>query len=120
MADLLNPQNRRRVPRRQFDTQVGLLLHGKYGLAKSYQVGEGGMMISATRPLSEGTHLVLSFFLPASTTLILVRGIVRSQAPANNGLPVRYGVEFMNLEFQSKRMIRNFVAAATRTHGHIV
>src|SRR6185312_6350394 len=101
MAEVLPTQNRRRVPRRQFDTPVGMLLRGKYGLAKSYQVGEGGMMISATRELVEGMQVVLSFFLPASTMPIMVRGIVRSTAPAGGGFPVRYGVEFSNLEFQS-------------------
>jgi len=33
--------------------------------------------------------------------------------PAKAGAPIRYNVEFVDLEFQYKRAIRNYVAAAT-------
>ena len=109
---------RRRVPRRTFDANVGILLGGRYTLERSYQVGEGGMMISIQDTcLRENVQIVLSFFLPGQA-LIMVRGIVRSVIPAKDAKPERYGIEFLNLEFQSKREIRNFVAAATQTDGH--
>lgn len=110
---------RRRVPRRTFESNVGILLKGEYKIERAYQVGEGGMMISiAEGKLEEGTNLSLSFFLPAGQ-LIMVRGVVRNIVPAGQGRPVRYGIEFLNVGFQSKREIRNFVAAATREDGQL-
>jgi hypothetical protein len=49
----------------------------------------------------------------------MVRGVVRNVVRSNDGKPVRYGVEFLNVGFQSKREIRNFVAAATREDGQL-
>jgi hypothetical protein len=102
---------RRRVPRRAFDSPIGLLACGKYLIERSYQVGEGGMMISSQRPLAVDQMVVISFYLGQVT--IVVRGTVRSVVPPGKGFPERYGVEFANLGFQFKREIRNFVASAT-------
>jgi len=109
---------RRRVPRRSFDNPAGILKSGKYQMNRAYQLGEGGMMIGANEPMQVGTLLVVSFYVQTST-LILVRAIVRSVIPAEAGLPERYGLEFLNLGFQLKRAIRNFVAAATRSDGAV-
>ncbi|MGZ3723200.1 MAG: PilZ domain-containing protein, partial [Bdellovibrionales bacterium] len=109
---------RRRVPRRAFDAPVGMLLHGDYKMERAFQVGEGGMMICSTHPIEVGIQTVLSFFL-TSGSLIIVRGVVRSVVPAQGKFPERYGIEFLNLGFQYKREIRNFVAAATRVDGPI-
>jgi hypothetical protein len=107
---------RRRVPRRTFEAPVGVLISGKYHMQQAFQVGEGGMMISGTQVLRVGSQAVISFFLN-SGSLIIVRGVVRSVVPAEDGLPQRFGIEFLNLGFQYKREIRNFVAAATRIDG---
>lgn len=110
---------RRRVPRRSFEAGIGILLHGRYTLERSYQVGEGGMMLSCkVAELQEGEHMVVSFYLP-SGVLVVVRGVVRSLVTPKHNEMKRYGIEFMNLEFHLKREIRNFVAAATRVDGHI-
>lgn len=109
---------RRRVPRRTFKAPVGVLIGGQYAVERAYQLGEGGMMVDCRRgKLKEGTKLALNFFLPGGQ-VVMVRGIVRAVIPAKEGLPERYGLEFMNLGFQFKRAIRNFVAAATREDGH--
>lgn len=115
-----NPSNRRRVPRRKFDTSVGLLIKGTYIMARSFQVGEGGMMFSSKTKLASGDLVVVSFCLNLGS-LIVVRGIIRSVIPADasKGYPERYGIEFQNLGFQFKREIRNFVAAATRVDGQL-
>ncbi len=107
---------RRRVPRRAFDSPVGVLLDGEFNIERSYQVGEGGMMVDSGRKVTAGQKLVLSFYLPAGT-MIVVRGIVRNIVPADHSLPERYGIEFINLDFQYKREIRNFVASATGESG---
>lgn len=107
-----NEASRRRVPRRTFESQVGVLAHGLCARERSYQVGEGGMMISSASELEIGRQLVVTFFLPSRVSII-VRGIVRNKMPAKDGMPLRYGIEFVNLEFQFKRELRNFVALAS-------
>lgn len=107
---------RRRVPRRAFESPVGVLLHGEFAIERSSQVGEGGMMISCGRKIEVGQKLVLSFYLPSDVTIV-VRGIVRNIVPADGSQPERYGVEFINLDFQFKREIRNFVASASGTEA---
>lgn len=110
-------RGRRRVPRRTFEAPVGVLLHGKFQIERAFQMGEGGMMISHSMALAEGTQLVVSFYL-SSDKMVMVRGIVRSIVKAQGSSPERYGLEFLNLGFQYKREIRNFVAAATQD-GHL-
>jgi hypothetical protein len=106
------PTQRRRVPRRDFLAPVGVLLHGQYSMERSFQVGEGGMMISSQTPIEVGTLVVCTFYLSTEMPII-VRGAVRSVA--QDEPQVRYGVEFINLGFQYKRAIRTFVAAGSRT-----
>lgn len=103
---------RRRVPRRDYESSIGVLCAGKYELERSFQVGEGGILVSSKRPLTEGCRLVVSFFM--TNIPIVVQAVVRNTVPASNGKPERYGLEFINLEFGYKREIRNYVASATR------
>jgi hypothetical protein len=109
---------RRRVPRRSFENPVGVLYRGKYVVEKAFQVGEGGMMISCSQEMKVSDSLVVNFFLQSHVTVI-VRGIVRNVLQAEGDLPARYGIEFQNLEFNSKREIRNFVASATLNEGSV-
>jgi hypothetical protein len=111
-------KGRRRVPRRTFEAPVGVLVQGDYSMQRAYQVGEGGMMVSGAKLIEAGTQIVISFFL-TSGTLIIVRGVVRSVVPEDGKNPLRYGIEYLNLGFQFKREIRNFVSAATRADGPI-
>ncbi len=116
MANLKVEVNRRRVPRRTMLQPVGILAAGGYVVERSYQVGEGGMMISSQKSLVVGQSLVMGFYI-FGRLMILVRGIVRSFVPAKAGYPNRYGVEFQNLGFQYKREIRNFVALGSATES---
>ncbi|MGE0529545.1 MAG: PilZ domain-containing protein [Bdellovibrionales bacterium] len=103
---------RRRVPRRDFNTEVGVLAGGEYSVERTFQLGEGGIMVSSQKALQIGRLLVVSFFLNSHLNIV-VRAIVRSMLPADNEHPQRYGLEFQNLEFQYKREIRNFVASTS-------
>ncbi len=87
-------------------------------MVRSYQVGEGGMMVDCWEPLPEGTLVLVNFFLTA-TLIVIVRGVVRSTLKANKTQPDRYGIEFVNLGFHFKREIRNFVASATHLDGNM-
>ena len=99
---------RRRVPRRIFETRLGLLIGGKYSIGRSFEIGEGGMLITCDQKLSADQKLVITFRIPGAGQTV-VRGIVRYFQP--NG--TRYGVEFLNLDFNMKRAIRTFVASKT-------
>lgn len=103
---------RRRVPRRAYDAPVGTLIHGEYVLSRAHQVGEGGMMISSSKSLSIGHQMVVSFFI-SSDVVVVVRATVRNVVPAQGKNPLRYGLEFLSLNFHYKREIRNFVASAS-------
>lgn len=107
----------RRVPRRAFAGAVGVLAGGYYDLERAASVGEGGMKVSTERALEVGNEIVLNFNLEGA--LIIVRAVVRSFHPsrttANGREPAQVGVEFLNLGFQHKRAIRNFVAQATES-----
>jgi hypothetical protein len=103
--------NMRRVPRRSFEATVGILTKGNYNLGQSFQLGEGGMMLASLHDLINDHHIVVSFQMGAE--IVMVRAIVRGKLPAKAGAPIRYNVEFVDLEFQYKRAIRNYVAAAT-------
>ena len=115
-----NGEGRRRVPRRAFEAPIGLLIAGEYGMSRCHQVGEGGMMVSSARALAVGQRVSLSFFVPGGS-VALVRAVVRSLIPVKDkGQGPRYGLEFENLDFQARREIRNFVAAATRMDGQLL
>ena len=109
-------RSQRRVPRRGFTGPVGVLAGGEYVIERAYQVGEGGMMVTSTRAFGNGDRVVVSFSLD-NGAMIVVRAVVRSFEGPRRGPgidePARVGVEFVNLEFHFKRVIRNFVASAT-------
>lgn len=102
---------RRRSPRRDFESPIGVLSAGKYGIERCYEVGEGGMTISTRRPLKKDAQIVITFFVQNQP--IVVRAKVRSVLPAKGKAANVYGVEFSNLDFAFKRVIRNFVALAS-------
>ncbi len=103
---------RRRIPRRNFETSMGLLIRGQYEVARTFQISEGGAMVTSTVELKIGDQMVANFFITRYVSII-VRAIVRSVVPPKDKLPLRYGIEFLDLGFQFKREIRNYVAAAT-------
>lgn len=111
MSDDREYIRRRRVPRRSFDRNVGLLIQGQFIISQGLQIGEGGMLIFSPIDLKEGQKIVLSFKLPGYE-LIVAMGTVRYLLPVDSKNPVqRYGVQFDGIDFNVKRQIRNFVAS---------
>jgi hypothetical protein len=101
---------RRRVPRREFIRQVGVLLLGKYFISHALELGEGGILLEMAETLEVGQKLVITFALPGSRPAV-VRGTIRYGLPGSSPKLKRYGIEFANLDFQAKRDIRNYVAS---------
>lgn len=100
---------RRRVPRREFQRRIGVLVKGRYHVSRCVQIGEGGIMIYSADNLSVGQRVVLSFKLPGQAPTV-VSAAVRYILPEQLGIKERYGLEFINLNFEVKREIRNYVA----------
>ncbi len=97
---------RRKYPRRQFGQPMGVLIQGKFLLVRSTELGEGGMAFDYKGDLEEGARVVVSFSLP-SGQFICTKAMVRSQ------LGARVGVQFDDLPFQLRRIIRAFVTIFT-------
>lgn len=110
MAEERKYIKRRRVPRREFRRKVGLLIGGKYNVNLASQIGEGGMMIFSHQPLEIDQQIVIAFRLPESDETV-VRATVRYFAEEVTAHGKCYGVEFDNLEFRVRRLIRTYVAS---------
>jgi hypothetical protein len=104
---------RRRVPRRPIDRAVGLLVAGQYMLARSYEIGEGGILIDAPIPLEKGTRAVVSFRIPGVLHGVMLGRVVYVVEPKRPGENPRYGFQFDEVAFDVKRKIRNYVASST-------
>lgn len=101
---------KRRVPRRDFERNVGVLVKGQYKICRALQVGEGGMMLEMPESLSIGQKLVVTFKLPKATPAI-VRGTIRYAIKSESGESYKFGIEFERVEFKARRDIRNYVAS---------
>ncbi|MCB0361688.1 MAG: PilZ domain-containing protein [Bdellovibrionales bacterium] len=97
---------RRRVPRRAFSRRVGILLKGEYSICKSCEIGEGGMLLESVANMIKGQQILVTFRLQGPTHTV-VRGLVRYLHPQGT----KFGIEFLNLDFQVKRSIRTYVAS---------
>ena len=103
---------KRKVPRREFFSTVGVLSKGKYDLAESFEIGEQGIAITSPFDLEKDNRIVVSLNILGGVTLI-VKGIVR-YAKDKNGVNV-YGIEFYDIDFDMKRHIRYYVASGKAT-----
>lgn len=106
-------QFRRQYPRRSLAVPVGVLAAGKYALAQTGEIGEGGMSFSSEYVYDIGSDLVLSFQIPKGG-FVFVRGSVRSAQKDNQGHMV-YGLAFLDIQFAARRQIRAYVSARTAT-----
>ena len=110
---LVPNQGRRRVPRRGIHKKIGLLFKGMYNICFGYEIGEGGMLVDSTEPLSIGHKLVLTIRIPGSIEAVSLASVVYVKEPSTPDDKVKYGVSFENVDFEVKRQIRNFVASNT-------
>jgi Tfp pilus assembly protein PilZ len=106
---------RRKVPRRSIETRVGVLASGEYYLSWAYEIGEGGMLIASQKPLTVGQRVVITFRIPDVVhKAVFGRVVYEKLHITHEGEGYRYGVAFENVDFETKRKIRNFVASATK------
>jgi hypothetical protein len=104
-------QGRRKFPRRNFDNKVGVLCAGKYNVYGGLIIGEGGLSIRSASMFESESAVLLTFRIPGGS-IILIRANVKNQFKLKTDKNMNdVGMQFINLQFSDKRLIRTFVAA---------
>lgn len=106
---------RRKQPRRLFSRDIGLLIQGRFFVVQALQIGEGGLLISSDHVFDEGQSIVVTFKLPNFLPAV-VRGKIVYRMPEDPG-QLKYGIAFDNLESDTKKAIRSYVALKPSEEG---
>ena len=99
---------RRKYPRRIFSRIVSLLHKGSYSTGKGREIGEGGMLVVSDSDFSQGDLVLVNFLLPAAG-ICIVQAEIRS-IRLEDGTK-HFGLLFLNLNYEGKKGIREFIAA---------
>ena len=110
-ADIAGYVEHRRVPRRPVSCRIGVLISGSYSLANAYELGENGMMIDAPVELKEKQLIVITIRIARVLRGVMLSRVVYVLPPNEPGGATKYGLQFEQIDFDVKRMIRNFVAS---------
>lgn len=123
MVDQRNAVGRRKYPRRQFKRPLGVLFDGKYRVAQGVELGEGGLSFRINDKdflknliVPEGEEgpmsmLGLVFKVPSGKTFTVCRAYVRSLRLQKDSGPI-VGCQFIEVDFDHRREIRNFVTSS--------
>ncbi|MBK9294859.1 MAG: PilZ domain-containing protein [Oligoflexia bacterium] len=101
-------QKIRHFPRRKFKYSVGVLHQGSYELCQAHEIGEGGMLIETGLPIKEASLVCVNYFIPEQGFITVMAEIVYSK---NNKM---FGIKFVDLEFEYRRFIRDYIAQKTK------
>jgi hypothetical protein len=87
---------------------VGVIRNGQFGFEYSMQVSEGGMLLGVFNRFEVGEIIEISFFMPPTGEVILIRGEV---AYCIEPEPHKYfaGVRFLDATPASLAAIRHYV-----------
>ena len=99
--------NKRRVPRRELNARVGILIAGQYKIARAHEIGEGGMLLSCDVKMKKDDRLVVTFRIPEVLSGVILATVIYVTPDGS------YGLNFDKIEFDLKRKIRNYVASST-------
>lgn len=105
---------RRQYPRRFCTRPVGVLCRGKYFMAETVEMGEGGMALASDQVFTVGHQMVINLQIP-NGDFVSLRATVRS-ARKDKGRCV-HGLSFENIQFHHKRQIRSFVSSRSDSEG---
>lgn len=72
-------------------------------------INEGGMFIETDSPPDAGSPVALEFRIPGSEDPIQVMGRVVRASPGSGSEPAGMGIEFENLDSQSRELINQLV-----------
>jgi hypothetical protein len=107
MSSPPNGIENRKYPRREFQSQVGVLVQGQYCIQNSFEIGERGMLFETDIALRNTEWMVISFVIPGGQ-IVITKAQVRYQIV--KGPKARVGVEFTNISFEDRRKVRDFIA----------
>jgi hypothetical protein len=101
--------DQRRFKRCTLEMLVGVIRHGQFGFEYSREVSEGGMLLGTFTRYAVGDIIDISFFMPPTGEVVLVRGEVVYQMEPEPG---KYyaGVRFLDAPAQALTSIREYVA----------
>lgn len=109
---------RRRVPQISIDRKVGLLISGTYVLGKAIELGEEGMKIESPIGIKMLQKLVVTLRIPEFISGVMIGQVsehiteqIAGEKMSTSKSTHTYAVQFVNLDFDIKRKIRNFVAS---------
>jgi hypothetical protein len=100
--------DKRRFKRCSLEMLVGVIRSGQFGFEYSQQVSEGGMLLGTFNKFSVGELIEISFFMPPTGEVVLVRGeVVYCLEPE----PHKYfaGVRFLDAPENAVSSIREYV-----------
>lgn len=98
---------KRKYPRRLFETKVGVMIQGNYFIENSFELGEKGLLFETSVALRSMENMVISFVIPGGY-VVMTRAQVRYQI--KTGSVAKVGVEFTNITFEDRRKVRDFIA----------
>jgi hypothetical protein len=104
----------RKYPRRNFSSQVGVLINGLYYVLESFEIGERGMLFETEIALKDRENMVISFVIPGGH-IVITKASVRYQLKKDSKAKV--GVEFTNISFEDRRKVRDFIAQRKENQG---
>lgn len=107
---------RRRFPRRRYMQKIGILYKGKYHLGSGLEIGEGGLKLYSDHEFENGGKAVLSFLISAEVYIVVIAE-VRYHLGPKNGDPESFGFQFVDIAFDKKRAIRDYIAAKTEVEA---
>lgn len=100
---------KRRYPRREYLSKVGVLTQGKYFIQKTFELGEKGMLFESDIAFREGDKIICNFCLPDGY-VVVTQAIVRYITKAKEETLSHIGIEFSNINFEDRRKVRDFIA----------
>ena len=83
-------------------------------IVQGREIGEGGVLIVSNEFLEKGCHVVLNFFM-AKNRFVTVTGEIVYKIENKQEL---FGIKFINLSFEGKRAIREFIADKSLMEVH--
>ena len=101
---------RGRAPRRVYRRPIGVLVHGHYEICDALLLSENGILFETLNVVASGTLVLCTLIMPGDASVV-----VRAQINfvKKKGSSLRLGAEFLNVDLQTRRKIRNYVAAKT-------
>lgn len=105
--------NRRKYPRRNFKTAVGVLCLGHYNIWETGDIGEGGISVLADQSMPVGTEVCVSFQIPGGGDFVSLRASIRVCKDEKGRFS--HGLSFEDIAFGHKRQIRSFVSSRSES-----